>query len=309
LNQGPSNPGQSQPYGQHRPFEARPAPRASRAGRIIWVVAAVLVALLAVGGYLAAGFVVAASDRQTAEALVEHARNDNNQISSLVKKLPSPPSSASSAQDLSQSKTAVAGIAATFDRERGVVNSDLPRLHRASATLQSQSGSLLVVPERGSLDKERSRVDAVVTAFLAARAVLQIGGDQMRALSSIFDAESVLLGTIQQQDVARALAAYPQVESKVQQAVTLSKALNVPPQIQALATSMGTLAADFKQFLQAQQSKNFNALQRSAAKVQADADGFAFDDKGFNAYETNLFKPYQDRYNQALRQAGFTVTG
>jgi hypothetical protein len=73
--------------------------------------------------------------------------------------------------------------------------------------------------------------------------------------------------------------------------------------------ALATLAADFKQLLQAAQAHNLSAAQNAQAKVTTDTDALAnFDQKGFDTFETNLFKPYQDRYDQALRQAGFTVT-
>jgi hypothetical protein len=72
--------------------------------------------------------------------------------------------------------------------------------------------------------------------------------------------------------------------------------------------SLATLAADFKQLLQAAQAHNLRAAQNAQAKVTTDADAVAnFDQKGFDAFQANLFKPYQDRYDQGLRQAGFTV--
>jgi hypothetical protein len=302
LNQAPfqSRPGQ--------PVEVGPAPRASHLGRIIGIGAAVLVVVVAAGGYLAAGFVTAASDRQAAQAVVEQARKDNNRISSLVKTLPTTPSSVSSAQDVAKSKIAVDGLAATFDQGRGLVTGDLPRLRQAGATLQSQSEGLLVAPERGSLDQERGRVSAVVTAFSAAGDFLQVAGDQMRFVSSMLDAEIALDGVIQERDATRALAAYPQADSKVQQAVALSKSPNTPPQLRTLMASLATLGSDFKQLLQAARAHNLGAAQTAQAKVTTDANAVAnFDQKGFDAFEANLFKPYQDRYDQALRQAGFTV--
>ena len=271
---------------------------------------AVLVAVVAVGGYLAAGFVTAASDRQAAQAVVEQARKDNNRISSLVKTLPTVPDSTSSTQDLAKLKIAVDSGAATFDQGRGLATSDLPRLRQAAATLESQSGGFLVATQRASLDQERARVDAVVTAFSEARDFLQILGDQTRFISSTLDAEIALDGMIQQRDVARALAAYPQLYSKFQQVQTLSRAPSTPPQLLALMASLATLAADFKQLLLAAQAHNVKAAQTAQAKVTTDANSFgAFDQKGFDAFEANLFKPYQDRYDRALRQAGFSVTG
>jgi hypothetical protein len=296
--------------GRYQPLEVGPAPPASHRGRIIGAVAAVLVAVVAVGGYLAAGLVTAASDRQAADAVVGQARKDNNQVAALVKTVPSGPSSINGTQDLAKAKITADSAAAAFDQGVRLVTSDLPRLRQADATLQSQSGSFLVATQRGSLDKERARVDSVVTAFSAAHDYFQLAGDQMRFNSSMLDAEMVLLGAIQEKDLTRALAAYANVDSKVQHAVTLSKGPNIAPAMQTLMGALATLAADFKQLLQAAHAGNLKATQAAQAKVTSAANAVGiFDQKGFDEFEAKTFKPYQDRYDQALRQAGFSVIG
>jgi hypothetical protein len=111
------------------------------------------------------------------------------------------------------------------------------------------------------------------------------------------------------QNITGAVAAFPAVNAKMQQAVTLSRGKDIPPQLQTLMSSLSTLSADMTQFVQAVQAKDQRAVQTLSTKIDADANTTAnFDQQGFDAFETQLFKPYQDRYEKALRQVGFTVT-
>ena len=284
-------------------------PARQRIARLVWVGAAVLIMMLAVGGYLAAGIAMSATDRQAAEVVLEKALTDNNQI---ARTMPTGQTSVSGSRAPAQAKATMDGLASAYKQAQATVASDLPRLRQASAALRDQSHSLLVVPQRGSLDDERARVDAVVIAYSAAGDLFQVASDQMGAYSSIFDAVVALgslVPTINSQDVHGALAAFPDLKAKVQQAVTMSKGRNVAPQMQTLIDSLATFVADLEQLLQADQAGDFSAVEALGTRVQADSDAIGrFDQTGFDTYESTLFKPYEDRYVAALTRAGFKVT-
>jgi len=273
---------------------------------------AVLVVVLAAGGYLAAGLVVAAADRQAAEVVLSEVIADNNRIAHTMVTLSSPGTPTAVTQDAGPAKTAVDGFATDFRQVQGTVASDLARLRQTSAALRDQSGSPLVITQRGSLDQERSRADAVITAFSAAMGALQVGLDQMNDESAMLDAASALeavMPMINRQDFHGALAALPAVDAKMQRAVTLSKGENVAPQMQAMTGAMATFVAVLEQFLRAAQSGDISATQATGTKLQGDADAVGrFDQAGFDAYESGLFKPYEDRYVTALQRVGFKVT-
>ncbi|TMC08447.1 MAG: hypothetical protein E6J41_13375, partial [Chloroflexi bacterium] len=136
------------------------------------------------------------------------------------------------------------------------MNADLARLRRAGAVLREQSGSILVVTQRGSYDSVRARVDAVATAFAAQRDALQVASDQVAVFSAMLDAAIALDAVtpiLNRQDNQGALAAMPPVDAKMLRAVTLSKGSNVAPQMQALIGSMATFVTDLEQFLHANQ--------------------------------------------------------
>jgi uncharacterized protein YhaN len=303
MNQVPFDSASSSAGGTHT--------RTRRIAPFVWAGGMVLV--VAAGGYLGAGVAVASRDRQAAEVVVQKVRTDSNQtISDRVTKVPSLPTSAGGTQDLAQSKTGVDQLEADFGRAEAAVGSDLSRLRRSSATLEVQAGNILVVPERDSLDQERRRVDDIAAAFSAADGSLKIAIDQMGFISSMLDADIALTGLQQdldQQNVSGALSAFPTVDAKMQQAVSLSRGKDIPPQLQALMSSLSQVSTDLKQFLQAEQAGNLPAMQALSSKINADGDAISnFDQKGLDAYQAQLYKPYEDSYESALRHAGFTLT-
>jgi hypothetical protein len=110
--------------------------------------------------------------------------------------------------------------------------------------------------------------------------------------------------------MAGALALYPQVDGKVQAAVALSGGMYIPPQMLTPTNTLMTLAADFKQVIQAAQKKDLKAIQALQPAIGAEANALGhYDQQGLDSYEVHLFQPFQERYRQALKQAGFTLTG
>lgn len=286
-------------------------PPLRRAAPLVGTVVAVLVVILASGGYLAAGAVTAGIDRQAAEVVVGAVVSDNNQFAQAMAKVSSPAGFTSVSQDPAQANAAMDGITSDLRQAHGTVTADLARLRRAGTVLRDQSGGILVVTQRGSLDQERARVDAVTTAFSAQRDALQVASDQIVVFSAMLDAAIALDGVtpiLNRQDNQGALAAMPPVDAKMQRAVTLSKGSNVAPQMQALIGSMATFVTDLEQFLHAAQAGDVGALEALATRLQRDGDATAnFDQAGFDAYESSLYKPYEDRADAALRRAGFKV--
>jgi hypothetical protein len=294
------------PYDRGRVYRER------RLAPFVWIGVALLL-LAGAGTYAVAGKAAGDADRQAAELVVEQARQDNHLIYGLLKTVPSPPSSINGAADLPHAKGAVDQKAAALRQTRAVVNSDLQRLRQAGATIQTQSGGILVLSQRGALDQERGRVDSVVTGFSVAGEFLKVAEDQMRFTSSMVDAEIALVGVValvQQQNMAGALALYPQVDGKVQAAVALSGGMYIPPQMLTPTNTLVTLAADFKRVIQAAQKKDVKTIQALQPAIAAEANALGhYDQQGLDSYEAHLFQPFQARYRQALKQAGFTLTG
>jgi hypothetical protein len=278
---------------------------------LIAIGAVAVVTLIAVGGYLATGTVIASADRRDGDKVLEQARQDNNTLYGLLKP-PSFNTSFSTTQDYTQDKNTANDQAARFKHAYQVFDGDLNSLRPASNKLRNDAGSFLLLPQRSSLNQEQSRVDGVVAAFTAADQFFRIGEDQMRFTAALFNSEGALIevvGYLDRKDAAGALARYSQVEDKAKQVVDLSKDPNIPPQLQSLATAWQTFVVDYRGAVQAISANDYQAGLNALSKIEADQRNIEnFDQAGFTAYEDKLFKTYVDRYNAGLKQAGINVT-
>jgi hypothetical protein len=285
--------------------------RGRRLGPLIGVVVVVILLVVVIGGFVAVGAAIATGDRLEADAAISQAGKDANQISDPLSKVPDVPFS-NSAQDLANYKTTLDGYVTKFKQADGLVNSDLPKLRSVSDKLRGEAGNPIVAVQRGSLDQERSRVDSVVAAFSAAGQYLKISEDQVTFFAAFVDATGSLAALRpyeDRRDYAGALAQFSGIDSKVQQAVALSKGTSTPPQFQSPTNGVATMAADRKKYLQALQARDTKTANAMQTKLDADATALTnFDQQGFTKYEDQLFKPLQDRWANSLRQAGFQIT-
>jgi hypothetical protein len=285
---------------------------AQRGGmRLVLVVGTAVAAILGAGAFFAIGAGVAAGHRLAADGVMEQARRDNNQVSDSLSKLPDLTVTASKAPDPAQAKTTIEGYLTRVKQSRAVVNADIPKLRGASDRLRGESGSFLVASQRATLDQERGRVDSLVAAFTAAGQFLQISEEQLTLDSAIVDlgaAFTALSGAVQRQDFNGAIAQYPQMDRALQQAMTLAKTPSTPPQLRTQVNTLATAAADLKQLVQAAQRKDLRTINALGPKLDADTSALdKFDQQGASKFYDQLFKPYLDRYDTSLRQAGFKV--
>jgi len=283
----------------------------ARFGLLIGAGVAVLLVLGLGFGYFVAGAAVAANDRADAEKVVGQAAQDNDRIYNLLKNTPTLPSSFNTPDDYAKAKATTDAYGAEATQGVGIINTSLPRLRQASATLRTQAGAFVVVTQRTALDRERARVESMITAFTAGGDGLRVMQDQMVFYSMVFDVEgamAAIVPVLTKGDFKGALSMYGPIDSKIPQAVTLSKGPHIPPQLQTLMTGLATFAADLKQFLVAAQANDVSGAQRLLPALERDATALeSLDEQGLKAYEDQLFKPYADRYKQGMAQAGFTL--
>jgi hypothetical protein len=296
---------------QHRPV---PGPQSGRLRLAPVVAAAVAVVLVlgAVGGYFVAGAAVAAGDRLVADQALERARQDNNQVSGSLAKLPDVGMTARNIADVAQAKSNIDGYVTKLKQSRALLNADVPKLLGASDKLRKESGNPLVARQRASLDQERGRLDLVITAFSAAEQYLRMAEEQLTLDSAVVDAAGVfdaMTVYVERQDFAGALAQYPEMERRLQQTVALSKTPNTPPQLQTQLNGLVTTTADFKKLLEALPAMDFATIDALQPKVDQDVSALdKYDQQAVNDFYDQLFKPYHDRYVTSLKQAGFQVT-
>lgn len=308
-------PGQSQPAETDHVPASLPPKRRRRLGPLIALAVVVIVVAGSVVGYFAATGTVAAGYRVTAERALEQARTDNNQVANSLKSpqlgsksLGDFQDAASYQQSMALLRSQLTDLQAHTRRARSLIDIDLLGLHRESDRLHSALDAVLLWPARGSLQMDRQRVESVAEGFTAARHALDILLDQETAAIAVVNAMDQFVQIVpleQEGDFANALAMYPHIEAVMQQAVMLSANPNVPQQLHTLMTAMLTFVADNKLLLQAMKARDAQAGDAAAKKLDADQNALTFDEHGFEAAEDGLLKPYLDRYNSAMKRAGF----
>src|SRR5262245_10151324 len=113
----------------------------ARVGLLIGAVVAVLLVLGLGAGYFGAGAVVAANNRADAEKVVGEAVKDNDRIYNLLKNSPTVPSSFNTLDDFAKAKAATDAYGTKAAQARSIIDTNVPRLRQASATLRAQTGN------------------------------------------------------------------------------------------------------------------------------------------------------------------------
>lgn len=294
------------------PMPAGSAPRRRRRG--VWiaivVAATVLVGLMGGGAYLVAGTIIAANDRVTTDRVLEQSRSDNDKVASLVK-APDLQSDLNGNVDYAKVRSGLEANRAGIATGKATLAAGRLRLQQAAARVRSDSASFLVVPQRGAMERDRERLEAVTTAFTAADAALSVADDQLQfnmalvAATEMFDQVGAKLNA---DDVAGTLALYGQLDTAVQQVVELAKSASIPEQLRILATALQSTAADVKKVVQAVQAKDLRTATALEPKLDSDEKALnTFDENAAKAQAAQIFQPYRARYETALRAAGFRV--
>lgn len=295
----------------YRPAAFVEPPR-RRTGLRIVVALGVIVLLGLVGGgaYLVAGFAIASGDRLAADRALEQARTDNNRVAALVK-TPDLKTGTGADADVTRLKSDLDAYRARIAPARASLTADMPRLRQASDKLRSDRGSFLLAPQRPALDQERQRVEAAMTALTAADQALTVA-DQQLAFSDALLAAAQLFEQVGEKldanDLKGALAMYGQLDAAVAQVVELAKGTSIPQQLQSLATAFANTAADVERLVRAVQANDLRSMKALTPRVDADEKALeSFDEKTAQAQAEEIFKPYQARYEAALKSAGFKL--
>jgi len=285
-----------------------------RVGTLLKVLAAFGALAVVAGGvfvYLFTTTAVASNKARTDSiSLLESARTRANGGEAALNALPTLDISATN-PDYAKAKQTVDQYGSQLGTYQTTVRADEALLRADRDRLRNQATGALELPFRPSLDHERLRAESLLSALQAEDTSLQIEQDQMKAASTILDAEGefyvLIADHLDKQDVAGSLALFPTLDGKLKTAAQASAGQNMPPQLQKLVTEMQTLSGDLKSFLQAAQRGNRSAALALEPKIEADSTALqSFDSKALDSYEQTLLQPYEDRFDSGVRAAGFT---
>ncbi|HZV51152.1 MAG TPA: hypothetical protein VFD49_15480 [Candidatus Dormibacteraeota bacterium] len=280
------------------------------------LIAIAAASVLAAGGYLGAGLLVARGTMKGTEQVVATIARDLDGTSTQMDRLNSAfqlPANLQNAQDAARARQTIDTSRSGLEHTQTTVEIDLRRLEGADAELRSQVGSPLLAPYRSMLDDEHHRVGRLVDALGAMRDLIRLGDQQLRVVSALVGVLGGLLqvtARLDQNDIPGALAGDSQLETEAQQLAQLSRTTPLPSVLQDQISTLGTFVTDLKQFLRAAQAHDLSAVNELASKLDQDEktmDGY--DPNLANRQEAQLLGPYNDRIQRSLKALGATPRG
>ena len=198
--------------------------------------------------------------------------------------------------------------------DRSVANSQL-----ATRTISEDDGSLasvqgqldgsrwLTVVGHGSIDRESARVRHARNALAAAKVIASdqlLDGQYWRALyTSLADLDQ-LETQVNAGDFTSAKATWTTMKGHVDQAVQLSKAPDLPADLQSFMVDLQTFAADYGKQLDAEVAGDDTTvaqLEPSVATDQQKLAAYSFDKIGSEI--DAFYRPLVDRFNSELTAA------
>jgi hypothetical protein len=269
--------------------------------------------ILVLGGAVAYFASVARVSSQHAAAVstLESARKHNNAVHSALTDpaLKGQLSSANSTRDV---KAAMDDYRAQLGGSIRTVEGDSASLKAQLVQLKSAEQDPIAFAGRSQLSSDRSRVEAAAHAFDSADKFLTIIDTQMRSLTTILQAMvefDNVAQFVQARDISGGLALVPQLRQQVQDAATLARGDNIPPQLKALAEVLTRAVDHLNQALAALQKNDAATAAAMGSALQADGNAAdaSYDPSAFDAFEHKLLDPYKSAYEVQMRKAGFAV--
>jgi hypothetical protein len=271
----------------------------------VLVIAAIV--MIGIIGYAVAGFAYAsgrvASAGKSLNTVISHQNSLNTTFKDIDAKFSS--LSSNSTFDPVQAKTLMSEFVANAQAAGATVDKDDASLVAARSSLEQQQW--LTALSRGSLDKERNRIDHARAALAAAKTV---SGDYVQDglfLQSFIDAASDLdtLGTqTSTSDLSGAKATLATMKTHVDKALQLSTAPGLPIELHSLMVDFESLVTDFGKLVDAAAAGDLTAITSSEKAAEADANkmsSYNFDTIGtqINAF----YKPLVDSFNSEMAKA------
>lgn len=276
--------------------------RSERRWLIIGGIAVIFLLIIGyvVGGAAAAGGPIARADSALHTA-VSH-NNDmvdsfnNDPFKGLDLKSDNP--------DIPAAKAAVATDKQKLAKWQAMVSSDRAALTQVRPDLKN---SFLTLPEQGTLDRHRQRVDAALSALTTAQKGIDIYTREFAFVDPFLDAMAGFeaigkAGTAN--DLAGIKAQLPGTGANMQKAIDLAQPPAVPAELTPALKGIQQLLNDLKALVAAVDAHDAAGAQKADAALEA--DGAALDKYDWTAAETAtkaLFQPLIDAYNRDMKIA------
>lgn len=282
-----------------------PEPARRRSGRRWLIIGGIAVIFLLIIGYVVGGAAAASGPVGRADTALHTVVSHNNEMVDSFNNDPFKGIDLKSDNlDVSAVKTAVATDKEKVASWQTQVSSDRAALQQVRSELKN---SVLTVPEQGTLDRHRQRVDAALSALNTAQKGIDLYTKEFAFIDPFLDAMAGFeaigkAGTAN--DLAGMKAQLPGTGANMQKAIELAQPPAVPAEFGTALKSIQQVLNDLQALVAAVDANNAAGAQKAEAALEADAAVVdKYDWNSVDAAEKALFQPLIDAYNRDMKIA------
>src|SRR5437588_5636443 len=282
-----------------------PAGGRRRSGRRWLIMGGMALVFLLIIGYVLGGAAAAGGPVGRADSALHTAISHNNETVDSFNNDPfNGIDFSSNSVDVATVKAAVATDKQKVAKWQTQVSSDRTALQQVRPDLKS---SLLTLPEQGTLERHRQRVEAALSALNTAQKGIDLYTKEFAFVDPFLDAMAGFeaigkAGTAN--DLAGVKAQLPATGANMKKAVDLAQPPAVPAEFASALKSIQQVLNDLQALVAAVDANNAAAAQKADAALQADAAVLdKYDGKSADGAAKALFHRRMDAYNRDMKIA------
>src|SRR6266576_589364 len=266
-------------------------------GRRWLIIGGIALVFLLLVGYVLGGAAAAGGPIARADSALHTAVSHNNEPFNGI-------DFSSNAVDVAAVKAAVATDKQKVAKWQAQVLSDRTALQQVRPDLKS---SLLTLPEQGTVDRHRQRVEAALSALSTAQKGIDLSMKEFAFFDPFVDAMAGFeaigkAGTAN--DLAGVKAQLPATGANMKKAIDLAQPPAVPAEFGTALKAIQQVLNDLQALVAAVDANDAVAAQKADAALTADAAVLdKYDWKSVDAASKALFQPLIDAYNRDMKIA------
>jgi hypothetical protein len=286
---------------------ATPGPDVARRGsaRRWLIIGGIAVVFLLIIGYVIGGAAAASGPVARADTALHTAVSHNNVMVDSFNNDPFKGIDLKSDNpDIPAAKTAVATVKQGLAKWQAQVSRDRTALQNVRSDLK---GSLLTLPEQGTLDRHRQRVVAALSAMNTAQKGIDLYTKELVFIDPFLDAMAgfeAIGKAATANDLSGMKAQLPGTGANMQKAIDLAQPPSVPAELGSALKSIQKVLSDLQALVAAADANDAAGAQKAETALEADAVVLdKYDWASVDAADKALFQPLIDSYNADMKIA------
>jgi hypothetical protein len=282
-----------------------PAPEGGRrrSGRRWLIIGGIAIIFLLIIGYVVGGAAAAGGPVARADDALHTTVSHNNETASSFKGDPFKGIDLKSDNpDIAAAKAVVTAEKQKLAKWQALVSSDRTALQRVRPELKS---SFLTLPEQGTIDSHRQRVDAGLSAMGSAQKAIDLYTKQLAFVDPFLDAVNgfVAIGKAgTAEDIAGIKAQLPGTGASIQKAIDLAQPPAIPTELGPTLKAIQQVLSDIQALVTAVEANDAAAIQKYATAVETEGNNLSkYDSTSLEAAITALYQPLSDAYDRDMK--------